>query len=167
MFRAFLIAVLSAGLMACDVGGAGGSEEMLYAREHDPEMDAAMQAARDSLPTFWAHFDKRGPGYEDLLLKVAMPTTDDSLEYIWMEVRGRDEDKITGVLINQPVKIAGVSQGSTVTVSPQQVSDWNYTRDGVSYGQFTTRVFAKRMTAADRAEALSGLSPTPIEVEKP
>lgn len=139
---------------------------VIYAEESDAELNAAMKAARESLPVFWSHFEKQGPDVGPFLLKVALPTKDESLEHIWMLVTERGE-KITGTLVNKPVNIAGVSQGSKVTVTPQQVSDWTYIRGGIAYGQFTNRVLAKQLDGAQREAMLSGLSPNPIEGAKP
>ena len=142
-FLALLLASLVVSCSPAEMPGQSAESELVYAKADDVEVNAAMKAAKDSLPEFWSRYDAQRPGDGPFLLKVALPTRDDDLEYIWMFVTTR-EPKITGALANAPVKIDGVSEGSTVTVTEDQISDWTYVRDEVVYGQFTTRVFAGR-----------------------
>ncbi len=130
----------------------------------DPEMEAAVARARETLPVFWRVFDERSADKgSDYILKAGFPNPQGGEEHMWFDVQARAGDKVTGVLGNEPQSIPGLHDGDLVTVQASQISDWSYVKHGRRYGAFTERVMVNRMSPKDAADYGSELSETPLE----
>lgn len=130
----------------------------------DTQMNEAMRQARKSLPLFWRHLELHPE--MDHSLKVALPTGGGSLEHIWVGDISVEGDKISAVLANDPIDLPGLSFGSPVTFSREQISDWSYVKDGKMYGHYTTRVVVKHVDPAEAAQLRAMLSENPVESDK-
>ncbi|HYE41930.1 MAG TPA: DUF2314 domain-containing protein [Caulobacteraceae bacterium] len=127
----------------------------------DKAMNAAIEAARDSLPAFWRSFEE---GRGDLhMLKVGLPTPQGGEEHVWVSNVTRVEDRFMGRLDNQPEAAEGYTLGQDVTFTEAQISDWGYERDGRLWGGYTLRVMLNDVPAKEAAEMRAYLSPTPLE----
>lgn len=126
--------------------------------EDDAAMNAAIAAARSSLPTFVAALDD--PANAGFSLKLAMPTAN-SVEHIWADVAERRPDgSFVTYLANEPFEI-DYAYGDEVVATADMVSDWGYSRDGLLHGHYTTRVILPELDPA-QAEALEAqLAPLP------
>lgn len=115
---------------------------MVNVRTGDPKMNAAIAAARRTLPKFLALLADPPPGTGEYTFKYPL----EGWEHIWVERHG---DSLTGRLANIPEQ-EGYRQGQRVTVPIGEVSDWAY-RDanGVMQGHRTTRVLLPMLDPAD------------------
>jgi uncharacterized protein YegJ (DUF2314 family) len=137
----------------------------VWTEGHDPSMEAAIQAARDSLPRFWARVDG-DPAVETPTVKVGYPTDHGGVEYLWMSVASRSGSTVAGRLANEPEDVRKVHRDQDVVVDMGRVIDWAYFKNGKSYGQFTTRALLKDADEATRkAFGEESLSATPLEPE--
>lgn len=133
----------------------------------DTEVNAAIQAARRTLPVFWKAFNHPRKGETTFQLKVAMPRRHSGdRDHIWVAFIERQGDAIFGRAAND----GGVwrslhkgERGQRIAVSADQIDDWMYLRDGKIVGNYTLRVFLKRMPADQAAvlEPMLGELPQP------
>lgn len=156
--------ILAAALLAALAGPvavpAQAQDPTYDYRTGDPEMGAAIDAARASLPRFRTDFrERRG---ESFVVKVAIPIKGaDGREHIWMSLDAIEGDSFVGRLANEPQRLAPLVKGSPYRAASSMISDWGYRRDGRMYGNYTTRVMLKRIPA-EQAEGLRKvLSPQP------
>ncbi|SFK19984.1 YegJ family protein [Caulobacter sp. UNC279MFTsu5.1] len=126
----------------------------------DAEMNAAIAAARKTLPVFWNHLRTK-PG-EPSSLKVGLATSNGH-EHIWVSDIEAKGDTITGRLANDPDNLPGLKLGSPVTFTRAQISDWAYEKNGKLYGHYTTRIVIKHIDPAEAAQVRAMLSENPVE----
>jgi len=143
------------------------SDRAFYSDVDDQKLQAARDLAVKTLPQFWAKFAANAPGYSAFLLKVGLPTDDGrGEEEIWMQVERRTDDgDAVGLLANQPFHLSKLHAGSRIEVAPSRFVDWSYTKDGKTYGQYSTRALYERASPEQRAEVDVKLAPTPLEPE--
>jgi uncharacterized protein YegJ (DUF2314 family) len=165
-------ALLCAGLAALALGvGAPAAvaapvegqaqDQIVQFGEDDGEMNAAIAAARKTLPVFWAHL-KAHPE-ESSSLKVGLPTASGH-EHIWVsDVQVLSNGKIAARLANEPDSLPGLELGSPVTFTPDEISDWAYQKNGKLYGHYTTRIVIQHIDPAEAAQLRAVLSENPVE----
>jgi uncharacterized protein YegJ (DUF2314 family) len=110
----------------------------------DPEMNAAIEKARSSLPGFWQIYDTRPNGESDFCLKVKI-TDKDQVEHFWVINIERKDGKIFGTINNDPDIVKNVKLGDRITVNEADISDWLYIRNEKMVGNYTLRVLLKTM----------------------
>ncbi|MEM9431935.1 MAG: DUF2314 domain-containing protein [Pseudomonadota bacterium] len=128
----------------------------------DPALNAAIDAARETLPLFLAN-SVTGEG----ALKVALPLeTKDGYEHLWVApFRERVDGTFEGVLTADPSHIETLEKGTLVTFSREDVTDWSAVIGGRGYGYFTLRAILHRVDPA-KARVLSlFLADTPLPPE--
>lgn len=141
----------------------GYHDPVLIGDGKDEAMIAAIEEARATLPIFWARYEAQDR--DAYLLKVKLETPNGAYEHLWMTVACvADDGSVAGVLTNKPLDI-DLCIGSSVVVTPDQITDWSYWKGQTLYGNFTSRVLAPFYTRAERAELLAVLSEEPIELE--
>jgi len=170
--RALLLAGLTVALVACGPASTKAAPEagaqiidqgdnIVDFAGDDAQMNGAKLKARQTLPIFWRHLEAHPEMEHDL--KVGLPTAAGSLEHIWVSDIKIDGAKIAGRLVNDPVDLAGLSMGSPVTFTRDQISDWAYVKDGKMYGHYTTRVVVKHLDPTEAAQLKAMLSQNPVE----
>lgn len=115
-----------------------GRDDVMLIRAGDPEVNAAMDEAQRTLPSFLTAL--HDPDAFNFTFKFPLGGT----EHIWVDRVRRDGDVLTGVLDNVPLQ-KGWSLGDPVRVPIAEVTDYFYC-DGDSnpQGHFTTAVFLDR-----------------------
>ena len=167
--RVFLCVVLAAlSLGACgpaqtepsQAQGVAAEDKVVNFDGGDAEMNAAIAAARKTLPVFWKHMQDHAG--EPSSLKVGLPTSKGH-EHIWVSDIEAKGDKITARLANDPDDLPGLKLGSPVSFTEAQISDWAYEKNGKLYGHYTTRVVIKHIDPAEAAQVRAMLSENPVE----
>ena len=120
-------------------------------KAEDPEMNAAMQKARDTLPQFEKRLTQPPAAQQHIGLKARFEE-DGEVEHMWVNDVVITPEGYRGTLGNEPVHIKSIGVGSPVTITRQQVSDWMAIDDGKLVGAFTLRVQRDRMTPEQRAQ---------------
>ena len=148
----FLVLVLgwSTYAVAQDLGY-DEDNSVVWVGDEDEEINQAMVEARSTIETFWKYKNSGDPDYSEFSLKVALETSTGSLEHIWVNRISGDASAMTGYLGNDPVDLAGLKYGDKVTFSSDQISDWQYFKDDLMYGHYTTRVLLGRMPKEEAA----------------
>ena len=129
----------------------------------DAELNAAIKAARETLPIFWTLFDTDPVVKESGLVKVAFPIRGGGNEHMWLKDLQRRNGAIYGTLDNIPAGDVGHRKGDRIRIDPEQITDWSYFRAGRMYGNYTTRVMVKHAPSATAEELLRVLSDRPLE----
>lgn len=160
---AAVLAALSLSAVALPAAAqtAGGDPVIDYSSK-DAAMNAAIDEARRTLPMFWAGFggpDRRGTD----TLKVAIPDVGGGREHIWVNRIAQIDGGYTARPANEPARLPGLSLGSQVRFTEDQISDWSYEKKGRLWGSFTTRVMLPDLDPADAAQLRAYLSDTPTE----
>lgn len=62
---------------------------------------------------------------------------------------------VDGLLLNTPLDEDGEPQGSLVRIREREVSDWMVIKNGVRYGEFTTRAIIASLDEEARREYLA------------
>ena len=152
MFRKFLDRVLRP---ASPMG------EFTIVKTGNETVEAAMARARDTLDIFWRKFESgEADGYE---LKVGLTTPNEAVEHLWIEPTERQDGKIVGRLLIQPVDIEDLNLNDTITVDPDRISDWGYFKGGKLYGAFTQRAMLDTMSSGLRRQIEAALAPDALE----
>jgi uncharacterized protein len=119
----------------------------------DPEMQAAIQTARDRFPEFWrevsADYKRVIPVLDGSMVKayfhdVGAPQ---SGEHMWVRDVEYDGKTITGVLADTPRQLRSVRSGDRVSFPLEHLSDWLYVDGDKAVGAFTVRLLRTRMSA--------------------
>lgn len=122
-----------------------GSEESITYTDHDPELLKASEKAKLRLPELKTRFNKGlEPGYS-ILIKAPFKTDDEGREWMWVEITKWENESITGILQNEPFKIARLKAGSIVKANEKDVFDYMlYKPDGTYEGNETGKILEKR-----------------------
>jgi uncharacterized protein YegJ (DUF2314 family) len=152
------IILLAAALLlaACS----GDSEDARYQKE----LAAATEEARGQLPYYWEHFEAPDVDEYDFSLKVALPRRDGEQgnEEVWVENIARDDEKLIGELMVDPLYLGNLREGAIVDFTEGQVIDWAFLRGEELIGHYTTRVSLPRMDPeqAEGLRSIFGENPT-------
>lgn len=138
-------------------------DEPIITKDEDGRIAAAVAEARRTLPVFWAKFDAQALGYDRFFVKVDVDGDNGGLERFWIRGIRVAGATVTGELLNQPIQLAGLRRGSWIEIDESRISDWQYAKDGLAYGHFTTRVLEGRANSAQRSQNKEWLAPQPLE----
>lgn len=146
--RLITCGILIAALTAClapESPAADASEDpVIDVSADDPEMNAAIAQARESLPHFWQVFKNPAQGESDFALKVRIEDGN-NVEFFWVTNVRRDAGKVYGVIANDAGRVRTVKLGDEIEVADDSIADWLYWRDGKMVGNFTLRALFKHM----------------------
>lgn len=120
-------------------------QEMIYAKDGDPELEAARDRARTKLKAMAGHFAKGVPEGEQLNVKGPFTTTDGQIEWMWVEVTAWKGDMLSGILLNDPFGAMNVHAGDRVEIAVSDAFDYAWKKsDGSVEGDETTAILVRR-----------------------
>lgn len=141
-------------LQARDTGAVTSSKSGAMAfLTADIAMNAAMDAARESLPPVLAAAAKSDLSDHSYMVKWAHPVDlgDAGTEHSWVVLTGVHGSLVEGTLAAQPQGFHGKA-GDPVSFPASEISDWmRFRPDGVIEGGYTTRVMISQMSEEERA----------------
>jgi uncharacterized protein YegJ (DUF2314 family) len=121
-----------------------GWEDSVKSITHDEELRAASRQARTKLPTLRAAFLKGLAPGELIQVKAPFPTSDGATEWMWVEVIAWNQDKISGLLRDEPSRIPNLHAGQTVEVLESKVFDYIRTfANGTIEGNETAKIIER------------------------
>ncbi|MEM6623864.1 MAG: DUF2314 domain-containing protein [Pseudomonadota bacterium] len=128
----------------------------------DPEMNAAINAARGSLDAVLTRLEDAELLDQVLSLKVAMPTPDNTYEHIFFDrIKRLGPQEFEGTMANEPVNLPGKSFGERYRFEHGQISDWVVFIGEKIHGAYTLRVMLPRMPPEDAEPLRQQLAPLP------
>lgn len=109
----------------------------------DPEMQAAVQTARDRWPEFVEAFENRDDS-QHFAMKARFEEND-LVEFMWVTVTAIEGDLVLGVLDSDPADVKSLRCGDRVRVTLDSLNDWMFVDRGEEpVGGFTIAVLTKR-----------------------
>jgi uncharacterized protein YegJ (DUF2314 family) len=97
----------------------------------DPELAAVAARAQARLGALAAAFRQGLPPGESITVKAPFPSDGGSVEWMWVDVAAFGRDAVSGRLVNSPVDIKALHEGSRVDVKPKDIVDYVWLeRDG-------------------------------------
>jgi uncharacterized protein YegJ (DUF2314 family) len=101
-----------------------GSEDALAKVRHNEELLAASARAKAKLPELQKAFTAGLQPGEFIDLKAPFPTPDGGTEWMWVEVTSWKDDKIKGLLDNEPSFTSDLHAGQVVEVRQEDIFDY-------------------------------------------
>jgi uncharacterized protein YegJ (DUF2314 family) len=158
--RRLTLGILTA-LLAVAASGATGQtlqeklkrDQTLWIPAGDPDMAAAMQKARSTLPDFLALADAPRPSTSLFAVKVGIPAGEHLVEYFWIDSFTHANGRFSGKIDNEPDSAKNVKLGDTITFGEDQIVDWLYLENGRVRGNYTACVLFRR-EPREQAEAV-------------
>lgn len=141
--KAVLTCLLSAALLFSGCLNPKGKDNTISVSGDDPEMNAAISNARNTLPRFWT-IHQAQPEDTDFALKVRI-TDSGKVEHFWCVDIERTRDGIFGTIDNDPEIVRSVTNGQRIRIPEADISDWMYIVDNQIHGNYTLRVLLKQM----------------------
>lgn len=139
-FSVLFVAIICLGLIGCETQELG--DPIVGFESDDSEMVRAVSTARNTLEKFESKW--KSMKYDDVGIKIAVPTVDDGVEHIWFTPVEISATEVTGICANSPVNVQGLQAGDTRTYPKSDVSDWVILVGEKCYGGYTMRVMSKR-----------------------
>ena len=166
------VLLCSASLLGCEGEDASTPERVQresqpdYVRTDDnPELDRAMVKGRETYLELVDALAKPEAGESGHALKKAFAAPEGGKEYMWINELTWDGERFHGVINNEPVDTEEVKLGDKVTVTPAEVADWMYVKDGSIVGGYTVRVLHHQSTPEEQKAftQATGLTVPPVD----
>jgi len=131
----------------------------------DKDFNAAVQAARASLPVFWERLHDTPDSAPDTFgLKVSFKSPRGGNEEVWLQDVKRDGSRIVGRLNYDPEALPRLHRNDIVPIREADIIDWSFKEGRKRYGEFTTRVLAK-IHPDESAKTMATLSDNPLPAD--
>ncbi len=125
---------------------------IFWASKNDPDMNAAMDAARATLPEFLAL--ARTPRADTRLFTVKVRIRDgEDVEYFWIVPFAEENGRFSGTVDNAPDTVKNVKLGEPITFILNDIVDWSYLEGRRMRGNYTLCASFKQRPKSE-AEAL-------------
>lgn len=136
-----------------------GREDTLTQVEHTDQLLEESSKEKSKLPMLHRNFDSGLRPGEYILVKAPFKTPDGGNEWMWVEVRSWNGDKIKGVLENDPENVPGLQAGQIVEVQESGLFDYiRHYPDGHEEGN-TTGAVMRENNRGERAVATTTSPP--------
>jgi uncharacterized protein YegJ (DUF2314 family) len=130
----------------------GGDSTFHTDSNNDEIADIALRA-RDTLPFFLRHLRQPGIGERDFRVKYPFPADNGSgflYEQLWLGDIRRGEESYTGVVLNTPFYVSGLSQGDRRAFNTGEITDWMYIRKGKITGGKSIKYLLEQIPPTER-----------------
>jgi uncharacterized protein YegJ (DUF2314 family) len=104
-----------------------------------PPDPAAMEKAIATARATWAEALAQHRRGGELSVKFPFPTPGGNVEHIWVTVQTIDDERVHGVLANEPHDLGDWKLGTKVSAKIAELSDWLFVRDGTMVGGYTVK----------------------------
>jgi len=127
-----------------------GWEDHVTYIKHDDELLAASNRAKQQLPALQKAFAAGLRPGEYLEVKAPFKTDSGGTEWMWVEVTTWRENRIGGLLDNEPEKVPNLHSGQHVEVRQEEVFDYLHTfPDKPTEGNTTGAIIQQMQKEAD------------------
>jgi uncharacterized protein YegJ (DUF2314 family) len=130
----------------------GGDE--VYGVDHDDKtMNNAIAKAVASYDEFLKVLVKPDSNTTEFTVKMKFAYGNEGdAEHMWFNDLHFKQDKLFGVLDNDPLHVTTVKAGDTLEIKKEIVSDWMYVKDFKMVGGYTIKVLFDNMSKAEQKE---------------
>jgi uncharacterized protein YegJ (DUF2314 family) len=128
-----------------------GRPGYMQVADDDKAMERAVEHAQRSLGFFMAALRANKPGDSTFQIKKGF-VDGNKCEHLWINSVTYDGKIFHGRINNRPLEVKNVHLGQRVTVTPRDVSDWMFLKNGKLMGGYTTRVLYARLSPEDKAQ---------------
>jgi uncharacterized protein YegJ (DUF2314 family) len=122
----------------------------------DTELDAAIQQARDSLPTFIQTIATPHADRTIVAVKVRFTPVGESSQDIWVDEITYSDGIFRGSM-GDDIPSMKLEVGEKIVVDEKDILDWMVVQDGKLIGGYTIRLAMQRMDADERQRFLQSL----------
>lgn len=119
------------------------------------DMDGAIGRARSETDQF---IEQMSSGLGEQFGVKAAIEDDGKVEHLWLREIVYSDGQFEGLISDDPATVSNVKQGQKWTVSRDEISDWQFVREGKIHGNYTMRPLLKTMPAAEAEQFLSTLA---------
>lgn len=128
-----------------------GEPDCVQVTDDNGAMAQAVQKARNTTKKFIAAL--RSPKNNQSRFAIKKPFIEgDKVEHLWINEVSFDGKVFHGKVDNEPVDLKAVHLGDTVTVRPEELSDWMYVQDDRLVGGYTVRCCYRHMSPAEKKQ---------------
>jgi uncharacterized protein YegJ (DUF2314 family) len=164
MKKYYFIALLFA-LFACKDNQkkvAEKDDNLVTVPGEDPEMNNAIQVAKKTYPAFLQQFRDPDSSVSDFSVKMRFDYGEGNGEHMWLSNLYSRDEKLFGVLGDDPVKITTVHAGDSLEIKEDRLSDWMYIKGNKLVGGYTIKAIYRKMSEKEKAEFKQGF---PFEID--
>jgi len=122
----------------------------------DPELSAAIQAARGSLNTFIEMIATPHAGRTFVAVKVRFTPPGESPQDIWVDEVTYTDGVFRGNM-GDDIPSLKLEMGEKITINEKNIIDWMIVQDGKLIGGYTIRLAVQRMSPTERERFLKTL----------
>lgn len=122
---------------------------VIYVENDDPEMQAAISKARETVDEFIAALDDPQASGTGFSVKLLVEDGEHG-EHMWVLPVRYEEGRFYGRVNNNPDRVTTVKIGDEVDVAASEITDWMYVEDGKLHGGYSIRLLRERMPADER-----------------
>jgi uncharacterized protein YegJ (DUF2314 family) len=122
----------------------------------DAELDAAIQQARDSLPTFIQTIATPHADRTIIAVKVRFTPAGESSQDIWVDEVAYSEGVFRGSM-GDDIPLMKLEVEEKIVIDEKDILDWMVVQDGKLIGGYTIRLAMQRMDADERERFLKSL----------
>lgn len=150
------IALLAVGLSLF----AGFATAQTTVSTQNEAVNAAIEKAKRTLPTFFERLAKPQRGDTDFQIKIRFLTSSPPAgEHVWAREIKREGDQVSATIVSRPNDIPNLRMGQRVTVPISQITDWLVESGGKYHGAFTVRALLPYMKPEEADEMRRSLAP--------
>ena len=147
------VSLLSISCVTLESFLTGEVGNFIHVVSDDSEMNAAIQGARDTLPSFIEAFQDPQPDQTEFSIKVRFPYDDgENWEHLWISDLTYREGGFSGLVWNEPLRVRDLHLGEKVQIDPADISDWMIIQDGKMLGGFTIYAIRDKLPEHQREE---------------
>ncbi|RPJ09775.1 MAG: DUF2314 domain-containing protein [Spirochaetaceae bacterium] len=157
MKKLFIIILAMVTTIACCNDGkyreTRGNDTVVGVSDEDKEMNAIIDAARNTVGDFIKVLENPKPNQTDFSVKYPFPTDKGSpveIEHIWLMNIEENKGIYSGLVANDPFHIKEMEFGDKVEFDIKKISDWKYVEDSYLVGGESIVYFYKQMTPDEK-----------------
>jgi len=145
-------------LALCVVVGCGKrpvADPVIPVSADDPQMNAAIEKARTTVPTFInaLRAPKKNAGFSVKMAFIDGKHT----EHMCLDAVRYDGKQFHGTVNNDPENVSNVKLGDQASIDASKISDWMYIENRKLVGGYTIRVLRDKLTGKEREEFDKGV----------
>jgi uncharacterized protein YegJ (DUF2314 family) len=130
-----------------------GGDSTFHTASNNSEIAEITLHARDTFPFFFRHLMRPGIGERDFRVKYPFQADSGSgflREHLWLGDIRREGESYTGVALNTPFYVSGLSKGDRTAFNTGEITDWMYIRKGKITGGRSIKYLLEQIPAAER-----------------